>query len=271
MTIKSRNYKNPDDYIIVKNTHEPIIERKEFELVQQLLSARKRTRPQTEVHLFTNTVFCADCGKGMHFKKNCKGYLCGSYNKYGTAQCSDHLVRESDLVAAVLEDIKLLVSNLSNDAVLKKLENQLNKKRIQNEKLLTSLDSQSNRIKNCKKHANDRYFDSDMPKSEYDEYMTSIKQETEELLLKKISLEESLQVNDNTLAFTELKQTLEDFLSFNELTPELLHRLIDRIEIKADGSPRIFYRFSVPSAYSLLLTINAQHSTCTVCGNMSTG
>ncbi|WP_407648433.1 hypothetical protein [Gottfriedia endophytica] len=32
------------------------------------------------------------------------------------------------------------------------------------------------------------------------------------------------------------------------LTPELLHRIIERIEIKADGSARIFYRFSVPSA-----------------------
>ncbi|WP_157274477.1 hypothetical protein [Paenibacillus fonticola] len=46
-------------------------------------------------------------------------------------------------------------------------------------------------------------------------------------------------------------------MSFNELTPELLHKLIDRIEIKADGSPSIFYRLSNPSAYSLLLTINA--------------
>ncbi|WP_231392031.1 MULTISPECIES: DUF4368 domain-containing protein [unclassified Paenibacillus] len=45
---------------------------------------------------------------------------------------------------------------------------------------------------------------------------------------------------------------MEEFLLFDELTPEILHRLIDRIEIKADGSPRIFYRFSNPSAYSLL-------------------
>ncbi|WP_285517847.1 DUF4368 domain-containing protein [Thermolongibacillus altinsuensis] len=50
-------------------------------------------------------------------------------------------------------------------------------------------------------------------------------------------------------------------MDFKELTPEILHRLIDRIEIKADGSPRIFYRFSNLSAYFLILSINAQHST----------
>ncbi|WP_420490293.1 DUF4368 domain-containing protein [Neobacillus drentensis] len=42
---------------------------------------------------------------------------------------------------------------------------------------------------------------------------------------------------------------------FKELTPEILHRLIDRIEIKADGSPRIFYRFSNPAAYSLICSV----------------
>ncbi|WP_221443869.1 hypothetical protein [Paenibacillus sp. JGP012] len=52
------------------------------------------------------------------------------------------------------------------------------------------------------------------------------------------------------------------------MTPEILHRLINRIEIKANESPRIFYRFSNPSAYSLILTIIATLSTCTVCGIM---
>ncbi|MDR7001942.1 hypothetical protein [Neobacillus niacini] len=46
------------------------------------------------------------------------------------------------------------------------------------------------------------------------------------------------------------------------LDEEILHKLIQRIEIKEDGSPRIFYRFSDPSAYYLINFINAQHSTC---------
>jgi len=55
------------------------------------------------------------------------------------------------------------------------------------------------------------------------------------------------------------------FIDFQELTPDILHRLIERIEIKADGSPRIIYRFSDPSAYYLINSINAQHSTCVEC------
>ncbi|MBB3907787.1 hypothetical protein GGQ95_002111 [Anoxybacillus rupiensis] len=50
-----------------------------------------------------------------------------------------------------------------------------------------------------------------------------------------------------------------DDLSLRELRQSL--EAIDRIEIKADWSSRIFYRFSNQSAYSSTLFINAQHST----------
>lgn len=41
-----------------------------------------------------------------------------------------------------------------------------------------------------------------------------------------------------------IKKEFSYFLQLNELSTEMLHRLVDRIEIKEDGSPRIFYRFS---------------------------
>ncbi len=37
---------------------------------------------------------------------------------------------------------------------------------------------------------------------------------------------------------------LKEYIHFNKLTPEMLHRLVDRIEIKEDGSPKIYYRFA---------------------------
>ncbi|QCT01799.1 Resolvase domain protein [Paenibacillus algicola] len=120
----------------------------------------------------------------MHFKKNLKGYLCSSYNKYGSKKCTDHLVRETDLISVILQDIQMLVSNLSNDVVIKKLENQLRKLKQQNEKVLRALDTQMEKLKNRKKQAHDKHFDRDMPKREYDEYVTSLNQEIDELMQK---------------------------------------------------------------------------------------
>lgn len=51
--------------------------------------------------------------------------------------------------------------------------------------------------------------------------------------------------SENTIEILEkLKKELLQFLNFDELTEDMLHRLIDRIEVKADGSPIIYYRFS---------------------------
>lgn len=274
VTLDCRNYMDPKDFIIVPNTHEAIISRSEFETVQKLIASRYRKKPQPEIHLFTNTAYCADCGRGMHYKKNSKGYVCGNYNKpgkNGKKKCSDHLVREADLTIAIIKDIQMLSSNLSNETIYKKLEKQLQKINQQNTKQTSSIESDIEKLKTRKRKARDKNLDGGMTDEEYSEYVIDINQRLNDLANQKCKLEESLKHNKDTLAFTELKQLLDESLSFKELTPEILHRLIDRIEIKADGSPRIFYRFSNPSAYSLLLTINAQHSTCTVCGNISTG
>lgn len=78
VTTNRRNQKDKEEFIIIRDTHEAIITRTDFEAVQQLIKSRKKIRPQQNIHLFTNILFCADCGHGMHFKKNRKGYVCGA-------------------------------------------------------------------------------------------------------------------------------------------------------------------------------------------------
>jgi site-specific DNA recombinase len=59
-----------------------------------------------------------------------------------------------------------------------------------------------------------------------------------------ISIFESEQVIDN---IDKLKQELIQFLNFDELTPEILHGLINWIDVKEDGTPVIHYRFAAPT------------------------
>lgn len=72
---KKRIKNNPNDYIIVENTHQPIISKEVFNAVQSLINNRRKIRPQQNSHLFSNLLFCADCGHGFHFKKNRRGYV----------------------------------------------------------------------------------------------------------------------------------------------------------------------------------------------------
>ncbi|MBS4192241.1 hypothetical protein KHA94_18920 [Bacillus sp. FJAT-49705] len=58
-----------------------------------------------------------------------------------------------------------------------------------------------------------------------------------------LSLLEKEKVIDN---IDNLKKELLQFLKFDELTPETLYGLINRIDVKADGVPIIHYRFNTP-------------------------
>ncbi|CAM4456724.1 hypothetical protein PAPH110629_16235 [Paenibacillus phoenicis] len=194
--------------------------------------------------------------------------MCGSYNRYGTQFCTDHLVREEELKEAILADIRAMATHLSSESVMEKLEENMEKQRKLQGKQLKSIENQLEKLKKRKKMAHDKHFDGEMSKSEYDEYMLRVNEEIQTLTQQ---IEEALRKGDDLKMIQEFKESLQRFLAFNDLTPESLHWLIHRIEIKADGSPRIFYRFSHPSASYLLRSINAQHSTCTVCGNISTG
>lgn len=77
--------------------------------------------------------------------------MCGNYNKHGAKKCTDHLVREVDLKIAILEDVRMFVSNLSNDIIYKRLETQLRKIDQQNEKQITTIDGNIEKLKTRKK------------------------------------------------------------------------------------------------------------------------
>lgn len=271
VTIKSRDQVGSDKLIVVSNTHEAIISKRDFETVQQLMMSRKRTRPQAEKHLFTNTAYCADCGRGMHFKKNCRGYVCGNYNKHGIKSCSDHLIRESDLKLAILLDIKKLTSILNNQEIFQSLETKLKQQKKNAEKQIDTFSRDLDRLKLKKKKSLNLFVEEKISKEDYDDFVSDTNEEINTILSRIEQLKRAFETNHDESAIMELKQQLDGFIEFQELTPDILHRLIERIEIKADGSPRIFYRFSNPSAYYLIIFINAQHSTCVVCGNISTG
>ncbi|WP_338321815.1 DUF4368 domain-containing protein [Clostridium botulinum] len=58
-----------------------------------------------------------------------------------------------------------------------------------------------------------------------------------------------------------LENLKDSVLDLKELTPYILNRFIERIEIKSDGPPKIHYRFSEASVYFSDFFSNTQHST----------
>lgn len=108
----------PEDWLIVRDTHEPIVPVEEWELVQRLITSRRAGTPGNNGYdnIFAGIIKCADCGYAMRtlpahrFKKenpiDNMTYSCNNYCTFGREVCSNHTIDARDLHNAVLMDIQ---------------------------------------------------------------------------------------------------------------------------------------------------------------------
>ncbi|MBE1446161.1 recombinase family protein [Paenibacillus sp. OAS669] len=118
--IKKRTIIPPENQIGVMNTHPAIISEDEFHQVQEKLKHKGLKRSNGQESIFAHIAICADCGMGMHYKKDRNGYQCGRYGKYGRQYCSSHLIKYDSFLTQVKEALKEL--KLGGRVHIKKLK-----------------------------------------------------------------------------------------------------------------------------------------------------
>jgi DNA invertase Pin-like site-specific DNA recombinase len=105
--VKKELYYPREEWIVIENNHEPIIDRVDFDTVQSLLQRDVRTAPnESNVPLFSGFAYCGDCGHCMVRKTVNSGgrtytYLTCSTHKAGQG-CSSHSFSEKKLEKIVL-------------------------------------------------------------------------------------------------------------------------------------------------------------------------
>ena len=123
-----RRYENPEEnHVIFEGVHEPIIDRQTWEMVQRIREGTKRRQPKkVEKNMFAGLLYCADCGRKLHFNVNhphteLQYFNCSNYRgNRGTCQ-STHYIRVDFLEEVVLGEIRRLTkfASLYEDDFLK--------------------------------------------------------------------------------------------------------------------------------------------------------
>ena len=100
-----------EEWAVVENCHEAIIDRYDFESVQKVLALDTRTSVSGRaVELFSGMVYCGECGSAMVRKTVPSGkrkyvyYVCAAHKEHKT--CSAHSLRDTALDEIVLEALK---------------------------------------------------------------------------------------------------------------------------------------------------------------------
>lgn len=120
--------KPESEWIKVENTHEAIIDKEDFEIVQRLLNYDcKPSGGEEKGHIFTGLLFCGDCKEPLvrRVNRNKSGdkvlFICSTNNK--GKGCFKHSIEESELKEIVLIALRQQLSLfLDKSNVLTKLE-----------------------------------------------------------------------------------------------------------------------------------------------------
>lgn len=115
--IKVMRERKQEEWSIVENNHEAIIDPLLFEAVQRVLGRDTRRSPNEEAVLpLAGVIFCADCGRSMirrsvtRAKKKFFYYVC-STNKRGNG-CTSHSIEQTKLETAVLNALRMQINTV---------------------------------------------------------------------------------------------------------------------------------------------------------------
>ena len=270
----SRSFKNrrridndPEDWVIFKDVHEPIISREDFEIVQKLAGNVKRRPPKPEngdKNIFCDLLYCADCGKKLWYHTNTNNsnihyFSCSNYVKDYRGTCpTRHYIRVEGVEQVVIRELARLAAYLEEDEeafvelLAKKSEKdaQMERKLLQNE-----LQSSIARNEAVARLFEKLYEDNATGKVTDDWFMQlSHKYEMERVALKERINEIQIKLHDmdhHKQGYERFVSIIRKLLDMEVLTFPILRELIDRIEVyEAEGTGKsrtqriaIYYRF----------------------------
>lgn len=117
---KATQQKSPDEWVVVKNTHEPIVSEELFQAVRRRVVARRCGPDKEFENVFSGIARCQDCGRSMttapgRRKGVTYNLCCGGYKSYGAGECSNHFIPYDFLYDVVLQELRGWLALLDED------------------------------------------------------------------------------------------------------------------------------------------------------------
>jgi hypothetical protein len=247
--LKKINYKSEkrirvpkDNWIVVKNTHEPIVSEDDFEKAQLVLKSRDCTRQVKHDYLLKGLVFCSDCKSLMHFfiksRKSVKkhSYLsCGNYRRFPKLKkCTSHLIRLDFVTDFTVREIENFCKNFNSVKYESKDTEKINKE-ISSLKL--QIESLNSKI--------DKIYEDKLSGLISNDIFSRICLKTEK---SKEILEEKLKTLENSSAsslknYLRTKEAVQNFLNSSEYNKETIISLVEKIEVGENKEITVVFRY----------------------------
>ena len=232
-----------EDWIIYRNTQEPIIDEKTFETVQQMRKVKRARTKYNEPNMFSGLLYCADCGNHLTIQRVARNrkmdnFSCATYRKKKKGLCSCHRILVSDLETIVKEDLQkvceyvLFHEKEFTDEYLSGSKRETVKFQAKTKAELKRLSERQEEIGKiirklyednvCGRITDERF---DFLAKSYEDEGNDLKTKIQEL---KNALASSVQDEEKLSKFLKV---VKSYTKIEELTPEILNSFIEKIYI----------------------------------------
>ena len=233
----------PENMLIFENTHEALISRKLFDVVQKRYEGRKKSDKFGETDKFAGYLYCAECGSKLYLHrartldpaKN--NYMCGGYQSRVT-DCTSHYIREKALDAIVLRYLNQVVKLARDHAEefyrmsLENGEAEAQKQLKENEKLRCEYETKITQLDNAIQLLYMDRSNGKITDERYDTLSASFEKEQSEIKSKLASLESKVdKMKLREKYIRDFISNTKQFTKITKLTPEILRAFVKRIEV----------------------------------------
>ena len=241
-----------EEWFIVENTHEAIIDRETFAKVQSLLKRDTRTAPKAkQLYLFSGFLKCADCGRAMS-RIASKGiyvyYQCGTYKSLSKKACTMHSIKSDRLEAGVLfaiqQQVHLALTYSEfvariNSAPLKKSKS----KRL--EDTIAAKEKELAKIMRYKQALYQDWKDGEITRNDYRHMSEDYEQQIEALtrIMQTLTAEQE-QLENGVDAESPCLTAFLKYRNIDKLTREILGELIDHIKVYEGGNISVKFKYA---------------------------
>ncbi len=221
--VRTLKKNNKEDWIVVLNTHKAIIDKDDFDDVQRIISTNSNIKSNKKNdYLLSGFLYCGECKNRIVIQKSGEYFytMCNNYRKNSKLKvCTPHSNNYFKLEKTIIDNLKKIISTLDIEKVVDRFDEKVNQK--------NSLED----INSLKSNLDSIYLDYINKKIKEDMYLR-----ISERLTKKIE-----QLENKKVEKYNTREYVESYL--NNISKDVLIRLIKKIEIHKDKSIDIYFNF----------------------------
>ena len=249
----------PSNWVVVENTHEPLVDKESFQKVRMLVNSRRHTRSRTYDFLLKGLIYCHECGYPLAVlnRPPVSGedrlfFVCRTYQRFTKAGvCTCHSIKEQAVTEAFLAKVREICEAYLNPDKLQPIAVAAVEEARKAERHEAEIQALRSKICCLTGNLDKMYMDrlsGLLSEADFERVYQRVKMERTALeeRLKELEREKESPISPEDRA----RELVQQFLDSAYTSRELLVSLIERVELTEDKQIIIKFRFRELEAIS---------------------